>query len=83
MDTEPMKKPGQTNGIEMESDDEGLDGDAGEDDDKEADSEEEAELVAPEDPRAGGVHAVIPQLAMDYQPLCLQLKVQIHKSCYK
>merc|ERR1711874_877246 len=32
-------------------------------------SDENEEMVAPEDPRAGGVHAVIPQLTVDYQGL--------------
>ena len=46
------------------SDDDEEEGDKG---DGDGDSGEGDELVAPDDPRAGGVHAVIPQLAVDYQ----------------
>ena len=48
-----------------EEDEEGGD----EEEEKLAESDEDEEMIAPEDPRAGGVHAVIPQLAVDYQAL--------------
>jgi len=51
---------------EMEEEEEGG---ADEEDENPAESDEDEEMVAPEDPRAGGVHAVIPQLTVDYQGL--------------
>ena len=56
---------------ENEAEEEEEDAENGSDEDEEnpAESDEDEEMVAPEDPRAGGVHAVIPQLTVDYQSL--------------
>ena len=60
---EELQQDGETENEEEEE------SEAAEDEDNPAESDEDEEMVAPEDPRAGGVHAVIPQLTVDYQGL--------------